>query len=75
MLNRESTHLLTGWCPTAFSVITGLGILSIKYSSRRDGIAIYTKMTAGTVVQIVSIICPSKINRPVCLFWTILINV
>ena len=40
---------------------------SIKYSSRRDGTAINTKMTAGATVQIVPIICPSRINRLVCL--------
>ena len=44
------------------SVITGLWISSIKYNSRRDGTAISTEMTAGTIVQIVSIICLSKIN-------------
>jgi len=32
-------------------------------------------MTAGVIVEVVSIICPSKINRLVCLFWTILIVV
>ena len=40
--------------------ITGLWISYIKYSSRRDGIAINTKMPAGTIVKILSIICPSK---------------
>ena len=32
-------------------------------------------MTAGAIVQIVLIFCPSKINRLFCLFWTILIIV
>ena len=32
-------------------------------------------MIAGAIVQIVSIICPSKMNRLVCLFWIILIIV
>ena len=43
--------------------------------SRRDGIAINTKMMAGATVQMVSIICPSRMNRLVCLFWIILIIV
>jgi len=34
-----------------------------------------TKITVGVIVQIVSIICPSKINRQVYSFWTILITV
>jgi hypothetical protein len=34
-----------------------------------------TKITAGAIVQMVSIICPSRINRLVCLFWMILIIV
>jgi hypothetical protein len=63
------------WFPTFFSVITGLWISSIKYNSRRDGIAINTKMIAGAIVQTVSIICPSNINHLVCLFWIILIIV
>jgi len=40
--------------------------LSFKYCSCRDVIAINTKMTAGAVVKMVSIICPSKINHLVC---------
>jgi len=50
------------WCPTAFSVITGLSISPIKYNSRRDGIAVSTQMTAGAIVEMVSIICPSRMN-------------
>jgi len=34
-----------------------------------------TKIIAGAIVQTVSIICPSKMNRAVCLFWIILIIV
>lgn len=34
-----------------------------------------TKMIAGAIVHMVSIICPSKMNRLVCLFCTILIIV
>lgn len=48
---------------------------SPKYNSRRDRIAINTKIIAGAIVQIVSSICPSKMNRLVCLFWIILITV
>ena len=31
-----------------------------------------TKIIAGATVQIVSIICPSKMNCVVCLYWIIL---
>lgn len=34
-----------------------------------------TKMIAGAMVQMVSIIWPSRMNRLVCLFWMILIIV
>lgn len=37
--------------------------------------AMNTKIIAGAIVQIVSSICPSRINRVVCLFWIILIIV
>ena len=74
-LKSDYSYLQYHWCPTVFSVITGLWISSIKYCSRRDGIAVNTKMTAGAIVQIVSIICPSKMNHIVCLLWIILIIV
>jgi len=48
-----------------------LWISSIEYNNRRDGIAINTRMTAGAVVQMVSVICPSRMNRLVCLIWMI----
>lgn len=48
---------------------------SIRYSSRSDGIAMNTKIMAGAIVQSVSIICPSRMNRLVCLFLTILVIV
>jgi hypothetical protein len=41
------------WCPTAFSVSTGLWLSSIQYNDRTDGIAINTRMIAGAVVQMV----------------------
>jgi len=47
---------------------------SPKHNSRRDRIAINTKIIAGAIVQIVSSICP-QMNRLVCLFWIILITV
>jgi hypothetical protein len=34
-----------------------------------------TKIMAGAIVHRVSIICPSRMNRLVCLFWIILIIV
>jgi len=43
-------------------IVLYIYISSIKYSRHRDGIAINTKMTAGAIVQIVSIICPSRMN-------------
>jgi len=48
---------------------------SIKYNKRRDGITIITRMAAGAIVQIVPIICPTRMNRLVCLFWITLIIV
>ena len=47
--------------------------MSIKYNNHRDGVAINTRMIAGSIVEIVSIICPSRMNCLVCLFWIILI--
>jgi hypothetical protein len=38
------------------NVITGLWISSIMYNNRRDGIAMNTRMTAGAIVHMVSII-------------------
>jgi hypothetical protein len=35
----------------------------MRYSSRRDGTAMNTKITAGMIVQATSIIYPSNINR------------
>lgn len=34
-----------------------------------------TRMIAGAIVHTVSSVCPSKMNRVVCLFWIILIIV
>ena len=34
-----------------------------------------TKTITGAIVQTVSIICPSRMNRLVCLFWIIIIIV
>ena len=52
----EYSKLQYHWCPTAFSVKTGLCTSSIRYSSRREGIAMSSKMIAGATVQMVSII-------------------
>lgn len=67
-VKSEYSYLQYHWCPTAFSVNAGLWISSIRYRSRRDGMAMNTKMIAGAIVHVVSIICPSNINRLVCLF-------
>jgi len=47
----------------------------LSYNSHRDGIAINTKTTAGAIVHMVLITCPSRMNHPVCLFWIIIIMV
>lgn len=74
-VKSEYSYLQYHWCPTVFNVITGLWISSIRYNSRKDGIAINTRMIAGAIVHRVSIICPSRMNRLVCLFWMIIIIV
>ena len=74
--NLSIHNLVYHWCPTAFSVNTGLlWTSSIKYNNRRDGIAIDTGMIIGAFVQMVSIVCPSRMNRLVYMFWMILIIV
>jgi hypothetical protein len=45
------------------------------FADRADGIAMNTKVISGAIVQTVSSICPSRMNRLVCLFWIILIIV
>ena len=72
-MKPEYSKLQYHWCPAAFSVNTGLCTSSIKFNNRRDGIAVSTRMIAGAIVQIVSIICPSRMNCLVCLLWIILI--
>ena len=67
-MKSEHPYLQYHWCPNAFNVKTGLCTSSIKYSNRREDIAINTKIIAGAIVQMVSIICPSKMNCLVCLF-------
>jgi hypothetical protein len=56
-------------------LLLGCGFRRIKYSSRRVGFSMNTRMNAGAIVHKVSIIFPSRINRLVCLFWIILIIV
>jgi len=53
----------------ALMVIIGLCVLSKIYNNRRDGRAIRTKIIAGRIVQIISIIWPSRRNR-----WVNLLN-
>ena len=57
-----------------FGVKQWLWISSVRYSRHRDGIAINAKIIASAIVQIVSVICPSRTNCLVCLFCTILIT-
>jgi hypothetical protein len=68
-VKSEHSQLQYHWCPTAFSAITGLWISSTRYSNRRGGIAMNSKVIAVATVQTVSSICPSRMNRLVCLFW------
>jgi len=67
-VKSEYSQIQYHWCPTAFSVSAGLWNLSIRFISHRNGIAVITRMIAGAVVQIVSIICPSSMNCLVYLF-------
>lgn len=46
-----------------------LGNLSARYSNRRDGIVMNSRITAGATLRVVSIIFLSRINRLACLFW------
>jgi len=62
IFNWKYSSLQYHWCPTASSVNTGLWNSSIKYNNRKDGTSMSTRMVAG-VVQMVSIICPSRMNR------------
>jgi hypothetical protein len=43
-------------------------VISNSNSNHRDGIAINTRITAGTIFQVVFTSCPSSINHLVCLF-------
>lgn len=52
-----------------FSVIGGFWISSIKYSSRRDGIAMKIKIVAGAIFHVTLIICPSSISRFTSFLW------
>jgi hypothetical protein len=71
-VKSEYPRLQYHWCPTAFSVNTGFWISSIVCNNRRDGIAINTRTISGAVVQMVSIIlCLSRMNSVICLFWMI----
>jgi hypothetical protein len=67
-VKSEYSYLQYHWCPTAFRVIVGLWISCIRYRSHRVGIAMNTRMIAGAIVHVVSISCPSNMNRLVCLF-------
>jgi hypothetical protein len=35
----------------------------MRYNNRSDGTAMNTRITAGVIVQVTSVICPSNINR------------
>lgn len=57
------SYLQYHWCPMVLIVIKGLLISSIKYKSRKEGKAIKIRVIAGIIVQITSIIWPSRSNR------------
>ena len=63
-VKSEYSYLQYHWCPTAFNVRARLWILSIRYNSRSDGMAMNTRITVGAIVH-VSISCP-RMNRLVC---------
>ena len=48
-----------------FNLSDGLGDSSIKYRSRRDGRAKNNRISAGRIVQIISISWASNVNRDV----------
>lgn len=50
------------WCPLTFIVILGFEVSSIRYKIFIEGRAIKRSITAGRIVQIVSISCPSMRN-------------
>jgi hypothetical protein len=55
-------------------VTDGELISSVKYNSRSDGIARNIRITAGKIVQIVSICCASDLTREVY-FLNINVNI
>jgi len=50
------------WCPFTFIVILGFEVSSMRYKIFIDGSAMKRSITAGRMVQIVSISCPSIKN-------------
>lgn len=62
-LKSEYSYDQYHWCPIVLIEIKGLLISSSKYNSRNDGRAIKINVMAGRIVQINSIVCPSKRNR------------
>lgn len=62
-LKSEYSYFQYHWWPIDFKVSEGLQISSRRYRSRREGRAINTRVTAGIMVQIISINCPSRRNR------------
>ena len=67
VVRSEYSYSQYHWWPMALIVIRGLFTSSIMYRSRRDGTASTTKISAGTMVQIVSIACASRMYRAVSL--------
>lgn len=62
-LKSESSYDQYHWCPIDFTDNSGKLISSSKYSNRSDGSAMKIRVTAGAIVQISSIVCPSSKNR------------
>jgi hypothetical protein len=56
-------------------LILDCGFHLLKYNNYKDCTAITTRIIAGAIAQIVSIICRSRINCLVKLFWMILIMI
>ena len=68
-------YLQYHWWPVALIVINGFTISSIRYNKHRDGIAINSKIIAGIIVQIISMLWDSFSKRYWNLLFMININI
>lgn len=59
-LKLEYSYFQYHWWPIVLIEINGLLVSSNKYKSFKDGKAINNKIIPGTIVQIISIVCPDN---------------